>query len=133
MKVCLTLMSLVAALVFSVNAQAGFFDRVESKTGDYCKDQLYSYLDYKFGDELVIEKMQTASGGSKGSKHKQYWISSNLCEDYIVVFTIAKPGCKVAHYGSVPKLIRRVSGFGDCRSVIPRDLFPTKAEMPDVF
>ncbi len=97
--------------------------RTRSRTGNFCKDQYENFLYNTYGQDLVIGKVVKSKTGGNGSV-TSFWIKTNLCTNYIVAETMAKPTCSIAHYGRVPIYIRRVWFRGDCRELSRRDLYP---------
>lgn len=120
----LVVFALLAVSAFSLNA--GAWDRAESRTGNFCKDQYENFLWNHFGPDfefLEVTKVKIPGNGG----HYEFWIKSNFCNNYFIATTIPKATCSIAHYGRVPVYVNRVWARGDCREHMPRDVYPNRS------
>jgi hypothetical protein len=111
---------LFAVMSFLVTACG--LQTIPTSSGNYCKDEVFAYLDDRFGEGFPILHME-----EYGEKHTWgYWITTSRCEEGILVFEfgVRSYECKLAHYGDASQThyLERVYGVGkDCSELIPTE------------
>ncbi|MGE0632086.1 MAG: hypothetical protein AB7O96_06740 [Pseudobdellovibrionaceae bacterium] len=129
MKKILCIASFLVASMLTVNAgvqsaQAGW-KKVQSETGNHCTDQVRGHLRYLFGNEVNFEKPYSEHCNS-GDPNCRYWFKTNLCDGYFVAVNIRGASCSHTHYGFVPIYVTRIWAYGDCKRLMPHDVYPRK-------
>lgn len=117
--------TLIVVLFLAGTGNANAWDLIEPRTGNHCKDQYENHLYNEFGPEFEIYKVTKVKIPGNGG-HTEYWIKSNLCENYLIATTIPKATCGIPHYGRVPIYVNRIWARGDCRDVFGRDQYPNR-------
>ncbi len=89
---------LLIAICFAISFSA-YAKRIPAIDNNYCKDDVYNYVAYRFGPETQIIKMFRISGSS-GMTHYIYF-QVDACEgDIIAAFTGEGWQCTTAQHGT---------------------------------
>jgi len=114
--------SLVILFGSGANANAGIFDRVPSKTGNYCKDEVYEFMERRF-PEAKVTSLEKIGGGTQW----EMWMRTSACPDGYLVFVfngIEGFNCTMGQYWRRTYFMRQVWAYGSCESVLPSPEYP---------
>lgn len=103
-------------------ANAGIFDRVPSKTGNYCKDEVYEFMERRF-PEVKVLSLEKVGGGIQW----EMWMRTSACPHGYLVFAfngIEGFNCTMGQYGSRTYFLRQVWAYGSCESLLPHPEYP---------
>lgn len=112
----------IFSVAFSLSEAFGSWEYMTSETGNHCTDQARGHLRYLFGENLEFSNYSEACQSSDTTCKD--WIKTNLCKGYFVVEKIKGASCSHAHYGFVPIYVRRIWAYGDCKALMPHDVYP---------
>ena len=113
----LIITSLFIFLSSSIQAQA--FELIETKTGNYCKDQTLDWFHTKFGSEATIGKLHKFKK-YKSNGFMYFTDTSSVCSGTIYIDLPVASSCEMAHYWYVPKFLHTVWADGDCKKIFPK-------------
>lgn len=107
-----------AAVVASAN-EMDASGVIRSPTGNHCLDQLMTGLKNKFGKDIKFGSVFL----DPNCETSYIWIRTNLCSGHFVGVLPSASSCTAAHYGRVPQYVRRIWAHGDCKRLMPRDVY----------
>lgn len=109
-------MIFVVALVFlaTPSAHAKFkFNKIPSRTGDYCKDEIIEFLEHKYGAQVQVEQMHRLI------QTTHIIAKTNLCSNWMEFhFRGDDISCQSTQYGSRTRYMTHGFGFGDCKPLV---------------
>lgn len=112
--------ALIALLPFAASA-TGKLHFIESRSGDYCRDELEDLLRSRFGEHVkVTSAIQLGQG-----EWWLMWAKTNLCDGWVVAkFVGERWNCRQGRYGYSPKtLVAAFGKEGTCKQIIPRSIY----------
>lgn len=114
---------LCSFVIFSGStASAGLFDKVPTKSGNYCKDEVTEYMAKNFRGAKVTE-VNKSGGGLEWAM----WVVTDACPNGNLVFEfrgIEGYNCTMAQYGSRTRFLRYVWSTGECESILKGTDYP---------
>jgi hypothetical protein len=100
---------------------AGWFQRTPTKTGNYCKDDAYVFIDQKFnGAAKIISLVKDRGADHRNGRGWYYWVQTDACEGYFVLEFggTSTDMCTIAHYGPRPQYLSSVWASGACKQYL---------------
>lgn len=112
------------AFLFAMSTAAWASGPLPIEHENYCRDDVYNYVAFRFGPEVQITKIFHISGPI-GMTH-MYYFQVDVCEgDIIAVFHGEGWQCVEAQYGRRVQLLTRVYTLStSCRRFMPFEEFP---------
>lgn len=120
-----TVFSILAALslvsVIGASQAQASWERIPSKSGSFCKDDINDFFEARFPGEKITSMDKFGSG-----RGWAIWARTTVCSGYLVFDFNGIEGyeCTMPQYGSRTVWLRRVWGYGGCSSVMPHDEYP---------